>query len=244
MTTANTNVNGVADIANIGLCDIALEKAIERTNSLPGIVCLYGPSGFGKSVAATYVAIRRRAYYVQAKSVWTKKFLLEAILAEMGMRATGTIPEMLNQVAQELAISNRPLIIDEMDHLVDRNAVELIRDIYEASQAPILIIGEEQLPNKLKKWERFHGRVLSWVPAQPVALSDARKLVPLYAGDVHVADDLLEHLVDIAGGSVRRVAVNLEMIQDTAITSGWEEVSRATWGKNPLYTGEAPKRRL
>lgn len=244
MTTTSSNVKGVADIANIGLCDIALEKAIERTNSLPGMVCLYGPSGFGKSVAATYVAIRRRAYYIQAKSVWTKKFILEAILAEMGMRAVGTIPQMLEQIAQELAISNRPLIIDEMDHLVDRNAVELIRDIYEASQAPILLIGEEQLPNKLKKWERFHGRVLSWVPAQPVALSDARKLVPLYAGDVHVADDLLEHLVDLSGGSVRRVAVNLEMIQDTALTSGWEEVDLAAWGKNPLYTGEAPKRRL
>lgn len=245
MTSMNAYVNGgIADIANIGLCDVALEKAMERTSSLPGMVCLYGPSGFGKSVAATYVANRRRAYYVQAKSVWTKKHTLTAILAEMGMRPASTIPQMLDQAAQELAMSGRPLIVDEMDHLVEKNAVELIRDLYEASQSPILLIGEEQLPNKLKRWERFHGRVLSWVPAQPVTLADARKLVPLYASEIEIADDMLAHLVELSGGSVRRVVVNLEMIQDTALTSGWESVTRDVWGKTALYTGEAPKRRL
>lgn len=237
-------VNGVADTANLGLCDVALERAIDRTGSLPGMVCLYGPSGFGKSVAATHVACRRRAYYVQAKSVWTKKHTLTAILHEMGMQKARTIPEMLDQAAEELAVSGRPLIIDEMDHLVDKNAVELIRDLYESSQAPILLIGEEQIPNKLKKWERFHGRVLSWVPAQPVTVEDAIKLVPLYAPAVDVAEDLLSHLVDISGGSVRRVAVNLELINDTAGASGASRIDRAAWGRRELYTGEAPKRRL
>ena len=245
MTSMNMNVNaGIADIANIGLCDVALERAIERTNSLPGMVCLYGPSGFGKSVAATHVANRRRAYYVQAKSVWTKKHTLKAILHEMGIKPLATIADMLEQAAQELAMSGRPLIVDEMDHLVDKNAVELIRDLYESSQAPILLIGEEQLPNKLKKWERFHGRVLAWVPAQPVSLNDARKLVPLYAGEIQIEDDMLAHIVSLSGGSVRRVAVNLELVQETALTNGWESVDRQIWGQTDLYTGEAPKRRL
>ncbi|MDI3325604.1 ATP-binding protein [Pontibacterium granulatum] len=245
MTTATLNVNcSIADIANIGLCDVALERAIERTHSLPGMVCLYGPSGFGKSVAATHVANRRRAYYVQAKSVWTKKHTLKAILLEMGIKPLPTIADMLEQAAQELAVSGRPLIVDEMDHLVDKNAVELIRDLYESSQAPILLIGEELLPNKLKKWERFHGRILTWVPAQPVSLADARKLTPIYASAIQIDDDLLEHLVQLSGGSVRRVVVNLELIQETALTNGWEIVDRHTWGTTELYTGEAPKRRL
>lgn len=238
------NVNGVADTANLGLCDVALERAIDRTGTLPGMVCLYGPSGFGKSVAATHVACRRRAYYVQAKSVWTKKHTLLAILHEMGMQPGRTIPEMLDQAAEELAVSGRPLIIDEMDHLVDKKAVELVRDLYESSQAPILLIGEEQIPNKLKKWERFHGRVLSWVPAQPVTLEDAAKLAPLYAPAVEISEDLLAHLVDISGGSVRRVAVNLELINDTSAASGASQVTKASWGRRELYTGEAPKRRL
>lgn len=237
-------VNGVADTANLSLCDVALERAIERTGSLPGMVCLYGPSGFGKSVAATHVACRRRAYYVQAKSVWTKKHTLLAILHEMGMQPAKTIPEMLDQAAQELAMSGRPLIIDEMDHLVEKKTVELIRDLYESSHAPILLIGEEQMPSKLKRWERFHGRVLSWVPAEPVTLEDAIKLAPLYAPAVEIAEDLLQHLVDISAGSVRRVAVNLELIADAATAAGAARIDRKTWGRRELYTGEAPKRRL
>jgi hypothetical protein len=245
MMTENLKlVNGIAETANLGLCDVALERAMHRTATLPGMVCLYGPSGFGKSVAALHVACRRRAYYVQAKSVWSKKHTLKAILHEMGIKPTPTIPEMLDQAAGELALSGKPLIVDEMDHLVDRGAVELIRDLYEASQAAILLIGEEQLPNKLKKWERFHGRILSWVPAQPVSLVDAQHLAPLYAPGIRVADDLLNHLVELSGGSVRRVAVNLELIAESAGIIGADDIDLDLWGKRQLYTGEAPKRRL
>jgi Cdc6-like AAA superfamily ATPase len=162
----------------------------------------------------------------------------------MGIVPAKTIPEMLDQAAEELALSSRPLIIDEMDHLVDKKAVELIRDIYESSQAAILLIGEEQLPNKLKKYERFHGRVLAWVPAQPVSFDDAIKLKAIYAPNIEITDDMIRHLVDLSGGSVRRVVVNLEQIQETAETNGWNVVDLQVWGKRELYTGEAPKRRV
>ena len=237
-------INGIAETTNLSLCEVALERATQRAGSLPGMVCLYGPSGWGKSIAATYVSVRSRAYYVQAKSVWTRKHTLIAILHEMGITPAKTIPEMLEQAAQELALSQRPLIIDEMDHIVEKKAVELIRDLYESSQAAILLIGEEQLPTKLKKWERFHGRVLSWVPAQPVSLKDALNLAQMYAPGVDISKDLLQHLVDISGGSVRRVAVNLELISDTAASLGVASVDRAQWGNRELYTGEAPKRRV
>lgn len=250
MTSLNTSipqaVPGLAQIANLGLCDIALERALSRTASLPGLVCFYGPSGYGKSCSAAWVAAARRAYYVQARSVWSKKHTLKAILAEMGIRAAGTIAEMADQVAEELAASGRPLIIDEMDHLVDRGAVELVRDIYEASQAAILLIGEEMLPTKLKKFERFHGRVLSWVPAQPVTLPDAKQLVPVYSPQVEIAEDLLSHVVTMAHGSVRRVAVNLELLAESALTHGHPKLSLADLKRLgiELYTGEAPKRRV
>lgn len=250
MTSLNTlipqAVPGLAQIANLGLCDIALERALSRTASLPGLVCFYGPSGYGKSCSAAWVANARRAYYVQARSVWSKKHTLKAILAEMGIKTGGTIAEMADQVAEELAASGRPLIIDEMDHLVDRGAVELVRDIYEASGAAILLIGEEGLPTKLRKYERFHGRVLSWVPAQPVTLTDARHLVPVYSPQVGIAEDLLGHVVSIAHGSVRRVAVNLELLAETALTHGLQQLDLAALKRlgTELYTGEAPKRRV
>lgn len=243
-STLKPVAGGIAQITNLGLCDLAIERALSRSANLPGLVCFYGPSGFGKSMAANYVANSHRARYVQAKSVWTKKHFLKAVLFEMGIKPAGTIAEMADQVSEELAASGRPLIIDEMDHLVDRNAVELVRDLYESSQAPILMIGEEGLPTKLKKWERMHGRVLAWVPAQPVTAADARQLTAHYCPRVQVAEDLLARLVEIAHGSVRRVCVNLEKIQEECMQMGLDVIDLATWGKRELYTGEAPKRRV
>lgn len=236
-------LRGIAPLANLALADRAISRALERAEHLPGMVEFHGPSGWGKSIAAAYVGNRHRAYYVQAKSVWTKKAFLLAILKEMGIKAAGTLSEMLDQVAEQLAASRRPLIIDEMDHIVDKNAVELVRDIYESSFGAILLIGEEGLPHKLKKFERFHGRILDWVAAAPVSLDDSRELAKLYCPHVQVADDLLDMLVDMAHGSVRRVCVNLERIQEEALSDGRDAIDKAAWGSRELYRGEAPKAR-
>lgn len=233
-----------AQIHNLELVRVATERLTGRTAGLPGLAALYGPAGYGKTTAAMAVGNETRAYILQMRSAWTRKTLLEKILLEMSIRPHGTIPQMLDQACTQLAASGRLLIIDEFDYCVRSDSmIELVRDLHEgAGAAPILLIGEELLPNKLERWERFHSRVLSWIPAQPVNAADAAALAPIYCPDVHVGTDLLEHLVAISGGSVRRVSVNLANIADAAATEGWDAVSRATWGGRPLYTGEAPRR--
>ena len=195
-----------AMLANVRQCLQALERAVKRPGHLPGLVCLFGPSGWGKSTAAAHVATRLDAYYVEAKSIWTKKAMLLAILREMGIAPARASYEMGEQISEQLARSGRPLIIDEMDHVVEKNAVEIVRDLYEGSGAAILLIGEENLPHKLKRWERFHGRVLDWVPAQAADFEDGKNLRKLYCDRVAIADDLLARLVEVSRGSVRRTA--------------------------------------
>jgi hypothetical protein len=233
-----------AQIHNLELVRTAAERLTGRTAGLPGLAALYGPAGYGKTTAALAVANETRAYFVQMRSAWTRKTLLEKILMEMSIKPLGTIPQMLDQVCTQLAASGRMLIIDEFDYCVRSDSmVELVRDIHEGGgAAPILLLGEEMLPQKLKKWERFHSRVLSWIPAQPVSVADAAALAPIYCPDVRVSGDLLEHLVRIAVGSVRRVSVNLAAIAEAAAVEGWSVVDRGMWGDRPLYTGEAPRR--
>ncbi|MEW5893345.1 MAG: ATP-binding protein [Pseudomonadota bacterium] len=232
-----------AQIHNLDLVRTAVERLNGRANGLPGFAVLYGPAGYAKTTSLLAAANSTRAYYVQMRSAWGRKALLEKILVEMGMRQNGTIPQMLDAICTQLAASRRPLMIDEFDHCTRSDGlVELVRDIYEGSQSPIIIAGEEMLPQKLKKWERFHSRVLSWVPAQPVSLQDAKALAPIYAAGIKVAEDLLDHLVKLSGGSVRRVCVNLNGIAEKAAVEGWERVDLRTWGDTPIYTGEAPRR--
>lgn len=233
-----------APLTNVSLCMTALTRAIDRPPHLPGMVCFYGPSGWGKSTAAAYAANKQRAYYIECKSTWTRKAVLAAILKDMGINPAPTLYEMADQVCEQLANSMLPLIIDELDHLVNKQAVEIVRDIYEGSGAAILLIGEERLPEKLKRWERFHGRILDWVPAQPSDLDDCRHLAKLYCRAVTIDDDLLAAIHAASRGSARRICVNLERVQDEAMSQGLAEIGLAEWGDREFFTGEAPVRRV
>jgi len=232
-----------AEIRNLDLVRTAAERLVNRTDGLPGMAALYGPAGYGKTTAALAVANENRSYFVQMRSAWTRKAFLEKILQEMAIRPIGTMGQLLDQVCEQLGASGRMLIIDEFDYAVkSASMIELVRDIYEGSQATLLFIGEELLPKKLKKWERFHSRVLSWIPAQAVSVDDADQLARIYCPGIHVATDLLEHLVSIASGSVRRVSVNLAAMAEASAIEGWVAIDRDTWGNRALYTGEAPRR--
>lgn len=245
MTHKDTAVNGsLAPLRNVLLAGRVVEHLVHRAPNLPGMGVLYGPSGFGKSSAAAYAANRHRAVYVECRSYFTRKSLLLAILDEMGVKPARTIYEMVNQVGEELVLSRKPLILDEMDHIVERNLVELVRDVYEVSNAAILMIGEEHFPKKLKRWERFHNRVLDWCPAEPSDMEDARKLAKLYSPDVELKDDLLAKIVEATRGVTRRICVNVETVRQEAKKAGHRAMDLKAWGTRPFYTGEAPARRL
>jgi len=238
------NNGTIAPLHNVALCMKALERAMKRPRYLPGMVCFYGPSGWGKSFAACHVAVKYKAYYVECRSTWSKKAILAAILKEMGVAQARTVYEMTDQIIDHLRLGGQPLIVDEMDHIVDKRAVNIIRDLYDGSGAPILLIGEERIPMKLKKWERFHGRVLDWVPAQPSDVEDARVLSQFYCAQATIRDDLLSLIVNVAKGSVRRICVNLARVEEEALGMGIKEIGLEEWGKKTLWTGEAPARRL
>lgn len=248
MSTKSNGTGGMdlttAPLANVSLCSMALTRAMERPAHLPGIVCFYGPSGWGKTTAATYVSLVNRAYYIQCQDSWVRKAILVNILRVMGIQPAHSLWEMPDQVCEQLAKSGRPLIVDEVDKLVEKKAVELIRDIYEGSAATILLIGEEQLPAKLNRWERFHGRVLDWVPAQPTDIEDARHLRRLYHPNVEVDDELLSRIVAASKGSARRVVVNLAKVEELAQEIGLKVVGMDDWGSRTFFTGEAPARRV
>ncbi|WP_027176481.1 AAA family ATPase [Desulfovibrio aminophilus] len=232
----------MAPLQNVGICLTALDRAMSRPRHLPGLVVFHGPSGWGKSTGAVVAANAHRAYYVEGRSTWTRKAMLTAMLKEMGIQPGRTIPEMADQAAEQLALSGRPLIIDEMDHVVERGLAQIVKDIYEASRAAIMLIGEEGLPGKLERWERFHGRILNWVAAQPASLEDAAELARFWCPGVRMGADLLRRIHDLSQGSARRICVNLELARERAAELGLDTVDLAALSGLAFYTGRAARR--
>ncbi|MDW3711920.1 MULTISPECIES: AAA family ATPase [Pseudomonadaceae] len=237
------SVSNIIPLTNVGLLSGAVDRAMQRPIGLPGLVVMYGPSGLGKSVAAACTANQHSAYYVECRDTWTKKAFLLAILREMSIIPARTLSEMVDQVAEQLSRSGRPLIIDDVQYLLEKAAANVLTDIYNASQGTIVLIGEEGVSTSMVRLERLHNRVLEWVPAQPASLADVRRLAASSYPKLQIADDLLADLLKQVKGCLRRVAVNLHRLNSECTAKGMTQVALSTW-TGTWFTGQAPARRI
>jgi hypothetical protein len=240
MTETKPLYNSIAALWNVSALVSLVQRVKDRPHGLPGMACFHGRAGLGKSYAATYTANHFQAYCVQVQSEWRGRFFCQSILKEIGLKPATTVAEMVEQIAEHLARFDRVLMIDEADHLVKRNLIELARDIHEASGSPVILIGEETMPQELQKWERVHSRMLAWVGAEPVGLSEMPLLRQIYCPDVTINDDLLATLLRACHGSTRRVCVNLAAMQEFGKVRGLSAITLQDWGKRSFETGEAP----
>jgi hypothetical protein len=238
-----TDTNGILRTRNVDLLTEMVIRINDRPDrKLPGMGTFYGPSGYGKTLAVCSCAMTYRAYYVEMRSIWTRKVLLEMILMQMNITPPSTMSRMLTEIGRQLALSRRPLIIDEADFLVRKGMLELARDIYESSQGTLILVGEENLPAQLERVERIHGRMLDWVAAQPADLDDARIYAGHYCKGLTIADDLLNRILEAAHWSARYVCNNLVRVAEFARINNLEVVDSAAY-TGTLFTGEAPKRK-
>jgi hypothetical protein len=238
-----TGKDGILPSRNVTLLMEMVSRISNRPDrKLPGMGTFYGPSGYGKTQAVCACALSHKAYYVEMKSLWTRKDLLEMILLQMNITPPRTMTRMLTEIGRQLALSGRPLIIDEADFLVRKGMIELARDIYESSQGTLILVGEETLPEQLARIERVHGRMLDWVAAQPAGLDDARLFAGHYCKGLTIADDLLNRILETAHWSARYVCNNLVRVAEFARLHNLQALDSAAY-TGTLFTGEAPKRR-
>lgn len=233
-----------AQLTNMSLAMQTLYACMNAGSSMPRFGVFYGNSGYGKTVAAAFAASVTDAAYIEARSIWTVKTFLRALAIALGIAAPAkTAADLLEQIIASLNAQPRPLIIDEMDHLVKKQAVDILRDIHDATSVAILMIGEEALPSKLKEWERFDNRILESTPAQPASKDDVLKLRDYYCGRVNVADDLALHIGAVCRFVTRRVVTNLKRVQDTALQAGINTADLAWWGNRAIINGDLLTRR-
>lgn len=239
-----TLAGGQAQLVNLSLALRTYSACQNAGEGEPRLGLLYGNSGYGKTAAAAFTSARTGAAYIQAQSMWTQRSLVEAIAEELGItRLERSAPRILKQIIDLLNYEPRGLLIDETDYLVKKQFVEIIRDIHDATRIPIVMIGEEALPAKLKEWERFDNRILIATPAQPSGIEDGRKLRDHYCKRVRIHDDLADLITQRCKGVTRRIVVNLSTVQDTAAEAGETAIDLKWWGKRPLQTGDVQTRR-
>lgn len=232
-----------APLRNVAAMAVLVERLRARGPHLPGFGVFHGFSGYGKTYAAIHAQNSTGGPRVEVGDSWTKKTLLRAILKEVGVHEPrGTVADLAEQAIRRLAEPGHPpLFIDEADKLVDKAMIELVREIQEGSQCPIVLIGEELLPQKLERSERTHNRVLEFVTAQACDLSDAKKLAAALAPRFSFSDEFLARIVAETEGRARRIVTNIDRCVEWARSAGTTSIDEGC--DLPLYTGRSPVRR-
>lgn len=240
MTETNTLYNSVAPLANVARLLTLIDRLQNRAYGLPGMGTFFGRAGSGKTTAGVYATNKFDACHIEAKPFGGVKNLLIMIARELGLPPARTVPDLFEQVAGDLATSGRPLILDEADHLLTEKMIETVRHLHDTSGVPVILMGEEGLPQKLARWERVHGRMLSWVGTEAATLQDVSHLTPIYAPGIEIAEPLKERLLAASRGSIRNVSTNLANLNEVAITKGLTRIGLSEWGSTGFHTGEAP----
>jgi DNA transposition AAA+ family ATPase len=243
MSVGNSHVNGQIPIKNVSAFMALTLRLIERDRNLPGLGVCHGPSGFGKTYASIFARTKTRSIGVEVGDSWTRKTLLTNILKELGVTPKGSNGELADKAIEALGEDPyRALIIDEADKLIDKGMIELVRELLDQSGAPIVLIGEEQLPRKLLATERVHNRVLDWMPAQACDEEDAGMLARAFCAGLAIEPELLAAIVSVSQGRARRIVVNLSRCAEQARNAGKSSLGLADM-RERLFTGAPPTAR-
>ncbi len=224
----------IAPLRNVVNFDSLMRRLKSAKPELPRIGVMYGHSGRGKTYSATFAANEHEANHVQVGFSWTQRYFCKSVMVELGLikpddQPRMAIPDMVFAIAKQLANSGKILIVDDAQYLERKGIIEIVRDIYEASQAPLVLIGEEGLPDMLKRWERVHNRVLSWVEAKECDEADCKALARIVCDGVEVTADLLNNVRTAVSGCARRIVTNLDRIREFATARSLSSIDAAAY---------------
>ena len=240
MTENSTTINSVAGLANVARLTQLILTCQNRAHGLPGMGCFHGRAGLGKTTAAIYATNTLRACHVEVMPIGGVIGLLTMIATELGLKPKATGSKLFIQISEELAVTGRPLIIDEADKILRETPIEIIRRLHDVSGVPVILLGEESLPQQLMQWERVHSRMLRWVGAELATADDVDQLAKIYARNVALGGDLKGALLKASAGSIRNVSTNLAHVSEYAAKHGKTKLDLHDWGSQPFHTGQAP----
>ena len=225
----------VAKTKNLVNLAKAADQLRTRSMGTPGIGLIWGPSGLGKTTAATWFCDRYDAVYVRAWSTWTASSMLSAISAALDLPAATRVSVAIEQIVRRLSETQRPLFVDEADYLLGSNRLlDTLRDIHDVSSAPVIVVGMGEFRRRAERREQFAGRITARVEFRPADVEDARTAAMALLERVRPSDELLARLVQSSGGSMRRIVSGLSQIERLATRRRIAEVSLADWGTRPF----------
>ncbi len=225
----------MAMTANVRRFLAAVRELTDRPMGVEGMGLLWGHPGEGKSTTVAFATNTLDGIFLRANACWTVTSMLSALMVELGQPTGRFRAPMVDASVRCLMERPRPIFVDEADYLLRQtDMIDVLRDIYDNTGSPVVLIGMEEMARKLQNNGRFARRVTQWVEFRGITIADARTLAETVC-EVGVEHDLLERLHEAARANIGRMTTGLSRIEQLAKINGLESVSLAEWGDRPLF---------
>ena len=223
--------------------DHAINELLNRSKGVEGQGVAWGPPGVGKTTALTLLANDYDAVYIRALGCSTVTSILGDLCRYLGGERKCRLSDMVDfivtkltrGVAGEPKPQPRPIIVDEADYCIKQfDIMDSLRDIYDISGCPVILVGMEDIARRLQENGRFARRLTQWVEFRGLDIDDTT-LVAEACCEVTLAPDLIEYVHAQSCGNIGRIKVGMDKIEKVANANGKTVMTLDDWGERPLY---------
>lgn len=221
----------------------AVRELTDRPLGIEGMGLLWGQPGEGKSTTVAYATNTLDGIFLRANACWTVTSMLQALTLELGQPQGRFKAPMVEASTRCLMEQPRPVFIDEADYLLRKpDMLDIMRDIYDTTGSPVILIGMESFARKVQTNGRFARRITQWVEFRGISLADARTVADTVC-EAEVDDDLLGRVYEAARANIGRMTTGLSRIEQFSRINKVDTVSLEQWGNRPLFFDQPTFRR-
>lgn len=212
-------------------CWVDLDTAFRAVRDLPPghpkMMLVHGQPGLGKTTAVDTLHLRYGGIYAVASSTWSQRGMLEKLADRLGvnLRSRDRVGDILDKILDELTRHrDRMIVIDEFDRLTHKTAiVELLREIYDVSDVPLVMVGMGSIDKALADIPQFPQRIGRKVEFRSLDLEDAKNVAKRLT-EISLTDDLVEQLWRKCDGIIRLLVTQIANVETLALREGLESV--------------------
>ena len=161
--------------------------------NIPKIALVYGDYGLGKSQTIQWWVDKNNSVYVRAVKSMTSRWLISEIAEELGEEPFWHTQETFSIVESHLKRNPKTIVIDEMDYLTQNDTIELIRDLHDKTNCPIVLVGMAMADKKLARYPHLCDRIYKSLKFETFNSEDIKEILSELT-DLNFTSDAIEYL--------------------------------------------------
>lgn len=171
-----------------------VENLVNKPKNIPKMGLVYGEPGLGKTQTTLWLACKYDGIYLRASNLMTGRWLLDDLIKEMDELPRYLTSDNFNLVVKKLKANPKVIFIDEIDYLMNNfKTVEILRDLHDETDCPIILIGMGLAHRKLERYKHLYDRFSEILKFETFGVSDIAQIVNELS-QVPISADAVEYI--------------------------------------------------